>query len=435
MRPPNPATFRPDPVALLAAGLGVLALLLPWLELKPSRIALGEGIGAFAREPAVALGLLLAGVALPFARKTWASIGLALWVLAWVGLTALMSHSLLAGQPEVARVSPAAGFWTGLLALYVFAFALRAQGWWVIIPPTLVLLAALGLGAFARLAPTVEYQSWRDQFSTELWRHLALSGAAVIQAVLVGVPLGVLASRGQSFAWILGVTGFLQTIPSLALFGLLLPFLANLSRDLRLEVALGILLVGALALRLLWRVGRPLALLVGVPVGLLGLVLGGVWINNLIGPEPLKLVLGAPLQESGVRGIGTAPAVLALTLYALLPVVSGVYTGLRNVPEAALDAGRGMGMSTGQLFWRVELPLALPLVLEGIRGAATLTIGITTVAALIGAGGLGFFILRGVEGGAPDMVLMGAIPVIGMALAADAVLRLIGQSLKRRAGI
>lgn len=435
MRPLNPATFRPDPVALLAAGLGVLALLLPWVELKPSRIALGEGIGAFAKEPAVAAGLLLLGLLLPFARKSWASIGLALWVLAWTGLTASMSNSLLAGQPEVARVSPAAGFWIALLALYVFAFALRVQGWWVILSPTLVLVVMLGLGAFAKLAPIAEYQSWRDQFGTELWRHLALSGAAVIQAVLVGVPLGVLASRGQSFNWILGVTGFLQTIPSLALFGLLLPFLANLSRDLRLEVALGILVTGAFAIRLLWAVGRPLALVVAVPLVLLGLVLGGVWINNLIGPEPLKLVLGAPLQESGVRGIGTAPAVLALTLYALLPVVSAVYTGLRNVPEAALDAGRGMGMSPGQLFWRVELPLALPLVLEGIRGAATLTIGITTVAALIGAGGLGFFILRGVEGGAPDMVLMGAIPVIGMALVADSVLRWIGQSLKRRAGI
>ena len=433
LRPETP--FKPDPVALLAAGLGLLAVLLPWVELKPSRIALGEGIGAFSREPLIAFGLLALGLLLPFTRKAWASIGLALWVLAWVGLTALMSTHLLSGQPEVARVSPAAGFWIALLALYVFAFALRTQGWWIVVPSVAVLTVALGLGAFSRLAPFVEHQSWRDQFGIELWRHLALSGSAVIQAVLVGVPLGVMASRGQTFTWILGVTGFLQTIPSLALFGLLLPFLANLSRDMHLEVGLGILVVGSFAVRLLWAVGKPLALLVAVPLVLLGLVLGGVWINNLIGPEPLRIVLGAPLQESGVRGIGTAPAVLALTLYALLPVVSAVYTGLRNVPEAALDAGRGMGMSPAQLFWRVELPLALPLVLEGIRGAATLTIGITTVAALIGAGGLGFFILRGVEGGAPDMVLMGAVPVIAMALLVDAVLRLAGLKLKQRAGI
>jgi osmoprotectant transport system permease protein len=127
--------------------------------------------------------------------------------------------------------------------------------------------------------------------------------------------------------------------------------------------------------------------------------------------------------------------VLALTLYALLPLVLNVHTGLRGVPEAVKDAGRGMGMNPAQLFWRVELPLALPLVLEGIRSAASLTIGITTVAALIGAGGLGFFVLRGVEGGAPDMVLLGAIPIILLALLVDSALRFVGGRLRRRMGI
>jgi osmoprotectant transport system permease protein len=118
------------------------------------------------------------------------------------------------------------------------------------------------------------------------------------------------------------------------------------------------------------------------------------------------------------------------TLYALLPLVLNTYTGLRGVPEDARDAGRGMGMSPEQL-----LPLALPLILEGIRGAASLTIGITTVAALIGAGGLGFFILRGVEGGAPDMVLLGAVPIILLALLVDSALRFAGMALRRRVGI
>jgi len=92
-------------------------------------------------------------------------------------------------------------------------------------------------------------------------------------------------------------------------------------------------------------------------------------------------------------------------------------------------------MSPEQLFWRVELPLALPLILEGIRGAASLTIGITTVAALIGAGGLGFFILRGVEGGAPDMVLLGVVPIILLALLVDSALRFASMALRRRVGI
>jgi len=425
--------FIPDPVALLAAGLGFVALGFPWLELKSSRIATGVGYTAFSQEPWPVVGLLILSVALLFAKKIWAAGTLALWVAAWLGVTAGMSSALLLGQPDASRVSPAGGFWLSLLALYVLMFAVSRQGRWLILPALIVGLA--GLAALGKLAPVVEYQSWRDQFGTELWWHLSLAGTAVIQAVLVGGPLGVLATRGPAFSWILGVTSFLQTIPALALFGLLLPFLAALSRGVRLEVALAILAVGLLVFRPLWRISRTFTLILYIPLALFMLVLGGVWINNLIGPDPLKIVLNAPLQESGVRGIGSAPAVLALTLYALLPVVSGVYAGLRNVPEAATDAGRGMGMSVSQLFWRVELPLALPLVLEGIRGAASLTIGITTVAALIGAGGLGYFILRGVEGGAPDMVLMGAVPVIVMALMADGILRFIGQRLKQRAGI
>ncbi len=424
-----------NPVALLAAGLAILALLLPWLELKSSRIALGVGVSAFGKLPLLAFAFLALSLILPLARKTWAALGLALWALVWVVLTFLLSGQLLEGQSDVARVSPAAGFWLSILALYVFMFAFRQQGIWATVPAAGIVLLALIAGFFSKLAPFVEYQSWRDQFGTELWRHLSLSGSAVIQAALLGVPLGVLAARGPTYSWILSITGFLQTIPSLALFGLLLPFLATLSQNLHLDVALAILLVGLGAFRLFWALSPVFSLILYLPLGLFGLVLGGVWLNNWLGPDPLKLVLNAPLQESGVRGIGAAPAVLALTLYALLPIVSGVYTGLKNVPEAVRDAGRGMGMSRGQLFWRVELPLALPLVLEGIRGAASLTIGITTVAALIGAGGLGFFILRGVEGGASDMVLMGAVPVIVLALMVDGVLRYLGLLLKRRVGI
>jgi osmoprotectant transport system permease protein len=235
--------------------------------------------------------------------------------------------------------------------------------------------------------------------------------------------------------WVLGVTGFLQTIPSLALFGLLLPLLAAISQGLRLEIALGAIVLGMFAFRLLWAVSGWLAVSLALSLGLLALAMAGAWLNSLLGPDPLRIVLDAPLQESGVRGIGAAPAVLALTLYALLPLVLNTYTGLRGVPEDARDAGRGMGMSPEQLFWRVELPLALPLILEGIRGAASLTIGITTVAALIGAGGLGFFILRGVEGGAPDMVLLGVVPIILLALLVDSALRFASMALRRRVGI
>ncbi len=426
----------PHPVALLAAGLGLLALGLPWLELKPSRIAVGEAVGVWGWPGSWGWVLLAIWVLIAFVRGRGQGLLLGMALLVWGLLVGQGTAYLLSNQPESARVSAAGGLWLTLLALYVGYFAAYREGrGWGLLSAPLVLAVLIGLGVFDRLGPVLEFQSWREQFATELWRHLSLSGSAVMLAIGVGVPLGVLAAGDPRFGWVLGMMGFLQTIPSLALFGLLLPLLAQVSQSLRLEAALALLVVGGFAFRLLWAVSGWLAVVLMLPLGLLALVMMGAWLNSLLGPDPLQIVLQAPLQASGIRGIGAAPAVLALTLYALLPVVLNVYTGLRGVPEAVKDAGRGMGMSSTQLFWRVELPLALPLVLEGIRGAASLTIGITTVAALIGAGGLGFFILRGVEGGAPDMVLLGAIPIVGLALLADSALRWVGELLRRRMGI
>lgn len=428
--------LSPNPVALLAAGLGLWALLLPWLELKPSRIAPGEPFGVWYWQGFGAFALLMLWVGVAWVRGHWQGFLLGMALLAWGLLVGQGAGVLLSDQPEVARVSPSGGYWLTLLALYVGYFAAYREGrGCAVLSAPLALAVLLLLGVFNHLGPVQELQSWREQFSTELWRHLSLSLSAVILAVAVGVPLGILSASSRRYGWVLGVMGFLQTIPSLALFGLLLPLLAGVSQSLRLEVALGMVVLGVSAFRLLWAVFRALAVLLILPIFLLVLVMLGAWLNYLLGPDPLHIVLEAPLQASGIRGIGAAPAVLALTLYALLPVVQNVYTGLRAVPEAVKDAGRGMGMSPEQLFWRVELPLALPLVLEGIRGAAALSIGIATVAALIGAGGLGYFILRGVEGGAPDMVLLGAIPVIQMALLVDAGLRYLGLRMRRRVGL
>jgi osmoprotectant transport system permease protein len=415
--------------------LGFLALLLPWLELKPSRIAVGESFGVWGWPSVWPWVLLTLWFGIALVRGHWRGLLLGMTLLVWGLLVGQGAAALLSNQPESARVSATAGFWLSLLALYVgyFAAYCESRGWAVLSAP-LALTVLLLLGVFNLLGPVLEFQSWRNQFATELWRHLSLSSSAVILAIAVGVPLGVFAASSTRYGWVLGAMGFLQTIPSLALFGLLLPLLAGVSQAMHLEVALALLGVGVFAFRWLWALSGGLAVLLVLPLGLLALAIAGVWLNNLLGPDPLRIALLAPLQESGIRGIGAAPAVLALTLYALLPVVLNVYTGLRSVPEAVKDAGRGMGMSPAQLFWRVELPLALPLMLEGIRGAALLTIGITTVAALIGAGGLGYFVLRGAEGGAPDMVLLGAVPIIALALLVDLALRFAGGLLRRRVG-
>ncbi|HEU4741422.1 MAG TPA: ABC transporter permease [Meiothermus sp.] len=422
-----------DPVALLAAGLGLVTLFLPWLLLKPTRISPGVGYAALGLDPLWAVVLLVLWLILPGFKGTWRGLVAGLGVLAWGGLISAGAQRLLEEAGEFARVSPAGGFWLGIPAFYLAFFAAyRESGWRATWTAPVAFIALLLMGAFDRLGPTVELGAWRSQFGTELWRHLALSGSALIQAVLIGVPLGILASRGRGFNWVVGVTGFLQTIPSLALFGLLLAPLAWLSRAMSLEVALAILIIGALLVRVFRAVGNWAVFAVALPVGVLGMVVMGALLFGLLGPDPLRLALNAPLTEAGVRGIGAAPAVLALTLYALLPVVAGTRAGLQAVSDDLRQAGRGMGMSAQQLLFRVELPLALPLVMEGVRGAAVLTIGITTIAALIGAGGLGFFILRGVEGGAPDLVLLGAIPVIILALLIDVLLRQVGRWLTPR---
>jgi osmoprotectant transport system permease protein len=118
-----------------------------------------------------------------------------------------------------------------------------------------------------------------------------------------------------------------------------------------------------------------------------------------------------------------APALIALIVYSLLPIVRNTFVGLRQLDPAVIDAGLGMGMSRPQVFRRLEVPLAAPLVLEGVRTASVQAVGLTAVAALIGAGGLGWFIFQGLGQAAPDLIILGAIPIIVLALVVDAVMR------------
>jgi osmoprotectant transport system permease protein len=125
------------------------------------------------------------------------------------------------------------------------------------------------------------------------------------------------------------------------------------------------------------------------------------------------------LAALGIAGIGLAPALVALVLYALLPIVRNTATGLLEVDPAVLEAGRGIGLSRRQLFWQIELPLALPLFFAGLRIVTVQAIGLAVVAALIGAGGLGSFVFQGLGEYAVDLVLLGALPAIFLALFAD----------------
>jgi len=195
---------------------------------------------------------------------------------------------------------------------------------------------------------------------SETLHHMVLVGVSITIATAIGVPLGVLLTRRPAWSrLVLGVAGVLQTIPSLALFGFLIP----------------------------------------VPV---------------------------------IGGIGTRTALVALTLYGLLPVLRNTVTGIAGVDPALREAGRGMGMTDRQLLLRVELPLAASVILAGIRVATVIGIGVATIAAAIGAGGLGVFIFRGVAMVDNRTILAGALPAAGLAVAADLLLGAIERRLRPR---
>jgi len=189
----------------------------------------------------------------------------------------------------------------------------------------------------------------------------------------------------------------------------------------------------------LWLVGWStlFAMLLGIPLGILiahrmklnNLVLGGA---NVIQTIPSLALFGflLPLPWLGARA--DRLSILALTLYALLPIIRNTYTGIRGVDAAVVEAGRGMGMTEAQLLFQVELPLAVSVILSGVRVAVVISVGLATIAAAIGAGGLGEFIFRGLAMVDNRVILAGAIPAAVLALLADFGVGWIERRLKPR---
>jgi osmoprotectant transport system permease protein len=176
----------------------------------------------------------------------------------------------------------------------------------------------------------------------------------------------------------------------------------------------------------LWLVGASivLAVVIGIPLGILITrwpvlkrpVLGGA---NIIQTIPSLALFGFLLPAPWIGARADRLAILALTLYALLPLIRNTYTGIKGVDRAVVEAGRGMGMTDRQLLWQVELPLALGVIIAGVRVAAVISIGLATIAAAIGAGGLGEYIFRGLAMVNNQVILAGAIPAAALAILAD----------------
>ncbi len=372
---------NPNRIAILGCLLAISSLvLLPFLELKANRLVAGTGKGLLELGAAGwwLLGLLvLVGLSAFLKPRFRAPVLAILGNLVFIASVILIgaAASSLLGSSTLARVSIAPAAWLILVSssFLIFAALNDLENIWLkrltLSVGILVFLAILLTGGLSSLSVIREYQTRLDTFWLEVGRHLGLAFLALLTSSLFGLPLGFWAARSKGFeGLILGFSSLLQTIPSLALLALLItPFSA--------------------------------------------------------------LVRAFPVLESfGIRGIGFAPAITALTVYGLLPIARGVLNGLKAVPETALEAGRGMGMTPNQLFSGVELPLALGLILNGIRTSAVQLVGLSTLSSLIGAGGLGVFIFGGLGSAANDLVLLGAIPVLVLAVLTDAGFRTLEQA-------
>jgi len=192
-----------------------------------------------------------------------------------------------------------------------------------------------------------------------------------------------------------------------------------------------------LTLEHLWLVGIStlLAMLIGIPLGIV--IAHWPVLNkpvlasaNIIQTIPSLALFGflLPLPWLGERA--DRLAILALTLYALLPLIRNTYTGIRGVDPAVVEAGRGMGLTDRQLLFQVELPLAVSVILSGVRVAVVISVGLATIAAAIGAGGLGEFIFRGLAMVNNQLILAGAIPAAALALFADTSLGWLEKRLR-----
>lgn len=208
------------------------------------------------------------------------------------------------------------------------------------------------------MSPWTFFVTHRAEIFDATVDHMELVLIAMLIAIAIAVPLGMfIVQRPALRTFSLGIASVFQTIPSLALFGFLIP----------------------------------------IPF---------------------------------IGGIGRRTAIVALVLYALLPILRNTYVGLTSIDSAVLEAAEAMGMTNAQVLTRVRLPLALPIILAGIRTATVITIGVATIAAAIGAGGLGTFIFRGVAMVSDAVILAGAIPAALLAILADISLALVERRLR-----
>jgi osmoprotectant transport system permease protein len=378
---------RGNPVLALCVALALLAAwALPFVRVAPNRLLSGDPVflldvleadGAFI---AGALLLTLIIATMHAHRRVTQALVVAAMAIAIAGLWLLAgahAHGVAHTESSLVRTALGAGFWTlaglawlaaldAVARLHLGTLARLA----VLTAASLPLVAVLGMGQHLSIAQ--EYANRSDVFGTAVVRHLQIVWLAILPAVCLGVPLAWAMARTPWLRQALfPVLNVIQTVPSIALFGLLMTPLA-------------------------WAAAHA-------PV----------------------------LARMGISGVGLAPAVLALLLYALLPIVRSTLAGIEQVPAAATTSAHAMGMTPRQVLWLVELPLALPVLLVGLRTAVVQTTGLAAVTALVGAGGLGSIMFDGLFSAANELVVLGVVPIVLLAVLADASFKALTALLEK----
>ena len=386
----TPDTQRWNPVLALYVAVAIGASMgLPFVRVAPNRLLSGDPIflgDVLQRQGSplvVALvlavfTLLVFAIGQPQRRFTQALVSLAmaaslagLWLLA-----SQVSSSVSPVDHPLQRTALGAGFWTLAALAWLTALDAVARLNLATLPRLIVHIAGclpllLSLSEGQNLSLAKEYANHSDVVGPAVVRHLQIVLLAVVPAVVIGVPLAWRMSRSAVLRQgLFPLLNLIQTIPAIALFGLLMAPLAWLAVQLPL------------------------------------------------------------LGSAGIRGVGMAPAVLALFLYSLLPIVRAALAGLEQVPADTIRAARAMGMSPWQIFWQIELPLELPVLLIGVRTALVQTIGLAAVCALIGAGGLGQIMFDGLFSAANELVILGVMPIVLLAMLADSFFQILETMLK-----
>jgi osmoprotectant transport system permease protein len=362
-------------IAYGAALLYGLSFLLPWFSISPNRMALASPVSLYSLGPSVAAVIVLTAAILitqiATARRWIQATAVFSAALLSVGIPVLLVQLVYTSQHQVlnttGRIGLSAG-WYVFIAAGLLQVIPRSRPRWSLAGAagvfTLSLLLIYFGGSLERLGLVREAVTQQRRLPGEFLQHVRITFISVSISTAAGIPAAIAAYRSlRARRFLFSLFNVLQTIPAIALFGLMM-----------------------------------------VPLAMLG--------NTF----PL-------LREVGFRGIGNTPAIIALAVYGLYPVMRNSFTALSRLDGGIVDAARGMGMNPLQEWRLVRIPLATPIILNGVRIAAVQTTGNAVLAKLIGGNGLGVFVFEGLGQASADLVLLGMGLTILLTLSIDILLQ------------